>query len=503
MARNTLFLYFRMLVLLLVGLFTARVVLQTLGDFDYGIYQTVAGVVTMFTVVSNAVAAAIGRFITSELGRGDTEKLGRVFATSVVIQLLFCGVLFILVETLGVWYLNGNLIKLGIPSARASAANWVLQCAMLQLMLTLLSVPFNATIMAHESMKAYAYISLLEAFLKLSVALLLFFSGFDKLKTYAALMVLVTLIVRFTYSAYCHRHYEESRSRLVFDRELTREMLGFAGWNSFSSGVFVFNTQGINQLTAFFFGARMNAPRGVAAQVENIVKQFVFNVVNAINPQITKSYVSGNRDYSYTLMGKASKYASLIVLFFLVPVLYEADTFLEIWLKDVPDFAAMFTRLSMFCVLLDVMMSPCSTLVLADGRIKWFYIITSSISVLMFPAVWIAFRAGAGAQASYWVFIAVYLMLDVVKLVLLHRVTGYGYRMFFSDVLFRILPPAAVTLLVTASVPLLIPEAVWWRAFVTFGVSTLTLAASTFLFSLTAGEKNYILSKLSRSGRYA
>lgn len=492
-ARNTVLLYFRMLLLLFVGLFTSRIVLQALGKPDYGTYNVVAGLVTMFTVFTNSVTTAISRFITRELGRGDTERLKRVFSTSVIIQTGLCLLIFILVETAGVWFLNA---KMNIPSDRMTAANWVLQCAMIQLMAVLVSAPYNAVIMAHEQMKTYAGISILEALLKLSVALLLLVSGFDKLITYAVLMVAVSIIIRFTYGASCRRRYEETRGKLVFDSALVREMTGFAGWNALASAVYMFNTQGMNILTNSFFGVLLNAARGVAFQVEAIVKQFVFNVINALNPQITKSFVCGSREYSWALVSKGAKYACLIVLFFLIPSIFEVDTILHLWLTDVPEYASLFTVLGLTGLLLDVIMSTGSTIVLADGRIRGFYLAISAVTVFAFPAVWILFRMGAPAYSAYLVFIAIYIVNDVVKLVMIHRITDYPYEEFFKEVVFRVLGPAAICVLFCWLVTIIIPNPVWWRALVTVAVSSIALLVSCWFLAFTPGERSVLLSRL-------
>lgn len=491
-ANNTLFLYFRMLLLLFIGLFTSRVILKTLGVEDYGTYNAVAGVVTMFTIITNAIGTAISRFITCELGKGDKAKLKEVFATSLTVQIFFCLLVLILVETLGVWFLNA---RMDIPDGRLGAANVVLQCSAGILMLNLLSVPFNAEILAHEHMKAFAFISIVEAVLKLAVALALSLSGFDKLKTYAVLMLAVAFIVRLCYSIYCEKNFEETRTKPAYRPALMKEMAGFAGWNALSSGVFVLNTQGLNVLTNLFFGVTANAARGVAAQVENIVKQFVNNVVIAINPQITKSYVAGNRERSWTLVSKASKYSVLIMLFFIVPTLAEADTILRLWLGNVPPQAALFTKLTLICAALDLLMTTCSTIVLADGRIGKFYAVVSAVSILVFPLVWVAFRAGAPASAAYTIFIAVYIVLDAVKLVLVHKTTGYPYQEFLTSVVTRVVLPAMLAFFAARIVVLSMPEPTVGRLFLTTAASTAALALGTYFSALTPGEKEFVKSK--------
>lgn len=493
-AKNTLFLYFRMFLMMVIGLFTSRVVLKALGVDDVGVYNAVGGAVSLFAVVSNSVAAAVTRFITCELGRKDFTRLRRVFSTSVVVMLIFCGVLLVFVETFGLWYLN---CRMNIPEGRLGAANWVLQCSMLTLMASLLSVPYNATIMAHERMKIYAYISILEAVLKLSVALLLALSVFDKLITYAVLMVVVFVVIRFVYGLYCHKNFEETRSGFVFDRGLIREMLGFAGWNSLASGTYVVNTQGVNLLVNHFFGVALNAARHYTTQVDGIVKQFVTNVVVSINPQITKSYVTGNKDYSFELVRKACKYTYLIILVFAVPVFFEAESLLRLWLGTVPEWTALFTKLTLVCLVLDVICTPFSTLILADGKIRDFYLWSSCVTILMFPVTWVVYHLGAPAYASYLVFVGVYLVADAVKLVVLNRKTCFPIGAFVREVLLRVLPPTVFSAAAAWAAFALIPEGLARLAAVLVA-STIAMAAAVFVFSLTPGERSFVISKLRR-----
>jgi len=492
-ARNTMFMYLRMFVLLLIGLFTSRVVLKSLGVVDYGTYQAVAGFVMMFNLLTNSVATAISRFITCELEKGNKDKLRDVFATSLTIQVILSIVVIILAETIGLWFFNNRMI---IPPDRLGAAAWAFHCSLGILVINLLSVPFNAEIVAHEKMSAYARISILEGFLKLLVAVLLFVASSDKLKVYSLLMLLSALLVRFTYSAYCRKHFEETRTSLKYCPSILKEMTGFAGWNMLSSGVFLINTQGLNILTNLFFGVVANASRGVAAQVEGMVKQFVTNVIVPMNPQITKLYVSGNKPWAFSLVSKGSKYTALIMLFFIIPTSSEADTILHLWLGTVPPEAALFTKLTLVCTALDLLMLTTSTIILADGRIKRFYVTISMVTALIAPVVWLSFRLGAPAYVAYIVFIAVYVVLDGVKLVLLHRTTDYPYISFFKDVILRVLPPAILAILTSILVTVIYPEPDLARMFISLFADSAVLLSSAYFFSLTDGEKQFIKSKL-------
>jgi len=487
-ARNTVLLYFRMLLLMLIGLFTSRVVLKTLGVDDYGTYNVVGGLVTMFTIVTTSISQAISRYITVELGKGNKETLSKVFSTSVLIQIALCIVVVLLVETVGLWFLNG---RMNIPDGRLGAAHWVLQCSAGILMASLMSVPFNATIIAHEKMDAFAFISILEAVLKLSVALALFFSPVDKLKLYAVLMLVVSIIVRGTYASYCHRHFEETRTKLSFDKSLVKEMSKFAGWNFFGSSAFLLNTQGMNILNNLFFGVGVNAARGVATQVENIVKQFASNFMTAVNPQITKSYATGNTSYTFELVCKASKFTFIILLLFAVPFTFEAEKILSIWLVNVPDYSADFVRLTIFGVMADMTGNSLLTMTLATGNIKRYYILTSIIAFLGLPLAWLMLHLGYSPISSYVVFIVIYLCVLCVKLYVASTRIDFPVGMFLKDVLVKI---AIVTVpaFILAWIPYHFMAQTFLRLCVVTAVSTATIGAMSYLFALTEGEKEFV-----------
>ncbi len=492
-ARNTLALYFRMFLLMAIGLFTARIVLNSLGVEDKGVYETVGSFVSMMAIVTSSLSTAISRFLTVEIGRADSDSLKRVFATAVTIMLLVSAAVLLIAEPVGLWYMD-NVMKL--PEGRLSAARWVFQFSLLTFVVNLLSVPYNATIIAYEKMSAFAVIGVAEGLFKLAVALVLMVSKSDRLVTYAVLMCAVAVLVRFMYAAYCRRFFEESRVRAGFDREYFRRMFGFAGWNGLAYGVYLVNTQGVTLLVNYFFGVVFNTMRGIAFNVESMVKQFVSNVLTAMNPQITKSYVSDNREYSFTLACKGSKYAFLIVFTLAVPFLFEAEALLGLWLgKLVPDGTALFTRLTLAGLCLDLLMTPFSTLVQASGNIRRFYIVTSAVTLLIFPITWIAYRSGVPAYSCYLVFIGVYVLNDIVKLGLLRRETGFPPMMFVREVLWKVIPTAAVTLTVTCLVWRVFDPGLW-RLLVSLAAGFLSTCLTVYFFSLSEGERSFVRSKL-------
>ena len=416
-AKNTLLLYFRQLLLMFIGLFTSRVVLNSLGVENYGVYNVVGGIVAMFTLLTGSLSAAISRFINVGLGKGDIGRLNVIFSTAVNVQIGMAILVGLLCEIGGVWFLNTHL---NIPIARMEAANWVLQLSIITFCINLISVPYNAAIIAHEKMNVFAYISILEGVFKLIVAYTLYVSPYDKLKTYAVLLTVIAIILRFIYGFYCGKTFKECHYHYVFDKQILKDISGFAGWNFFGSGAYLFNTQGVNIVTNLFFGVAANAARGVATQAEGIVKTFVTNFTTAINPQIMKSYAEGNLHYTFSLVCRGAKFSYCLMLIFAVPFMFETETIMTLWLKTYPPEAPLFLRLSMIGTMFDLLGNSTANAAWATGKIKRYYLYVATIGCLVFPISWICFEIGCPAYTSYIVFAVIYLLLVFVKLWILN-----------------------------------------------------------------------------------
>lgn len=417
-----------MFVLMVIGLFTSRLVLRALGVDDYGVYNAVGDVVIGFTFLTAALSAAIVRYMAAGLGESDPERQKKIFSASILIQLAFSVLLIILVLTIGMWFLHN---RMQIPDGRMHAAELVLVWSLGVLVLNLMSVPYNATILAHERMGVFAVISLVEGVLKLSVALLLFFCFTEKLEAYAAMMCLTAVIVRLSYSCYCRHSFEEARGLVSFDRSLVKEMAGFAGWSFFGSSANIINTRVVNLVVNVFFGVAVNAARGVASQVEGIFKNFVSNFLTALNPQITKSWTSGDREYCFELVRKGAKYTFWILLLMFIPVAIWTEPLLKLWLGTVPERAPLFTRLVLLCLMVDMVSNTLVTLVQATGQVKGYYLLTGLTSYLCLPLVWVAFKLGAGPAWAYLCFICVYLVVYALKLAVVHKQTGFPVGRYF------------------------------------------------------------------------
>lgn len=435
-AKNTLLLYFRMLFMMAVSLYTSRVVLQTLGVEDFGIYNVVGGVVAMFSVISGSLSAAISRFITYELGTGDKEKLIKIFSSSVTIQLGLGLIILILAEAVGVWFLNA---KMTIPVNRLYAANWVFQLSIFTFIINLISVPYNAAIIAHEKMSAFAYISILEVVSKLLIVYMLLWAPFDKLIFYAVLMTSVALLIRLVYGYYCKRHFEECTYHFIFDKELLKNMFGFAGWNFIGATSAVLRDQGGNIVINLFCGPTVNAARGIAYQVNNAIHGFVGNFMMALNPQITKSYAAGDKKYMMILIHQGARLSFYILLILSLPVIINANYILTLWLKTVPEHTTLFVQLVLIFAMSESISNPLITAMLATGNIRNYQIIVGGLQMMNLPISYVLLRYGCIPETVLIVAICISQCCLAARLYMLRGMIGISIREYISKVYVNVL----------------------------------------------------------------
>lgn len=435
-AKNTLLLYFRMLFLMAVSLYTSRVVLNALGVEDFGIYNVVGGVVAMFSVLSGSLSAAISRFITYELGKGNQENLNKIFSSAVTIQLGLAGIIILLAETIGIWFLN---VKMNIPEVRMEAANWVFQFSILTFAINLIIVPYNASIIAHEKMSAFAYISILEAVGKLFIAYLITIAPMDKLIFYAILMCVVALIVRFTYGNYCKRHFCECTYHFIWDKQLLKSMFSFAGWNFIGASSAVLRDQGGNVVINLFCGPAVNAARGIAFQVNNAVNQFVVNFMTALNPQITKSYAAGDRGYMMTLIFQGARLSFYMLLLLSLPILVNTHYILALWLKIVPEHAVLFVQLILIFALSESISQPLITAMLATGKIRNYQIIVGGLQMMNLPLSYILLRLGYFPEVVIVIAICISQCCLAARLILLRGMIGLSITKYLKNVYLNII----------------------------------------------------------------
>lgn len=433
--KNTILLYGRMLLMMVISLYTSRVILNALGVEDYGIYNVVGGVVTMFTMLSGSLSAAISRFITFELGKGDPEKLRRVFATSVIVQLFLIVIITVLLETIGLWFLNNKLV---IPEDRLVAANWVFQFSVITFAINLWSVPYNATIIAHEHMNAFAYISIFDAVAKLLVAFTILKNPFDRLVYYSALVLVVGIIQRYLYTLYCKKHFDECEFHFLYDKKITKEIFGFAGWNFIGASSDILRDQGGNILINLFFGPTINAARGIAVQVNSAVYGFVQNFMTAIKPQITKNYASGNWDYMMELIFMGCRYGYYILLILSLPVIVNTEYILKLWLGQVPEHTVNFVQLVLLFSLSESLSSTLITAQLATGRIKQYQLIVGTLALLNLPLSYLCLKMGAPAECIYIVAIFVSVVCEAARVIMLRKMINLSVKAFLNKVYFNV-----------------------------------------------------------------
>ncbi|NJN24865.1 MAG: oligosaccharide flippase family protein [Cyclobacteriaceae bacterium] len=403
-AKNTLMLYLRMFLTMAVSLFTVRIVLKTLGAVDYGLYNVVGGVVAMLTILSSSMAPASQRFFSFELGKENNIQLKRTFSLTLSIYFIFGVILLILAETVGLWFLK---TKMEIPADREFASFWVYQFSIASFLVTIIAIPYNAAIIAHENLKVFAYISILEVILKLAVVYLLLVFNYDKLIVYSILLFFTTLIINSIYRIYCVRKYSECKYEFYWDKDLFKSLLGFSGWTLFGVFARMLNNQGINILLNIFFGPVVNATRAIASRVSSVVNQFVTNFLKAVQPQITKNYAGGEKVKMMKLVFQSTRFSFYMLLLVTIPILFEANFILTIWLDDLPDYVVIFTRLIILTSFIDLLTYPLNDVSAATGNIKIYQTVAGSIMILNLPISYLVLNMGYPPQSTMYVLIII------------------------------------------------------------------------------------------------
>lgn len=449
-AKNTLFLYARMLFLLLVGLYTSRVVLNALGESDFGIYNVVGGFVALFSIISGTISSAISRFLTFELGRvgkpagtvhDGTDRLSRIFSSALIVQCLFSIVVIIVAEPAGLWFIQH---KMTIAADRIVSAQWVLHLSLLAFIVNMISVPYNAAIIAHEKMGCFAAVGIFDGIARLIVAVAVAHSSCDRLVLYAVLLCIVAVLVRVFYGFYCKRSFAECRAKLSFDKRITAEMFSFAGWNFIGVTASVLRDHGGNLLINLYSGPAVNAARAVALQMNNAVQSFVTNFMTALNPGITKSYASGDLSYMHRLMKSGARFSFLLLLVLALPLMSGTEWLLGIWLKEVPDHTASFARLFLLLALSESLSNPLITAQLATGKIRDYQLIVGGIMLLNLPFSWLCLHFGMPPESVVVVAIVLSQCCFFARLLLLRGMIGLDMAEYLRDVYLRSLLTALV-----------------------------------------------------------
>lgn len=486
-AKNTIVLYIRTIVILIVSLFTSRVVLNTLGVEDFGIYNVVGGVVTMFSLLTSSLNTTISRFITTELGKGNMERLKNIFSTSVNVQILIAIAIGLILELVGIWFLNN---KMQIPADRMFAANIVMHCSIATFIINLISIPYNSCIIAHERMTAFAYISILETVLKLCSVLLLYIQFFDNLIVYAILLMLTSIIIRIVNGVYCSRNFEECKYKVNLEKPLLKEMTSMASWNLVSSSATVINNQGINVIINLFFGVAVNAARGIAVQVEGAILQFANNFTTALNPQITKSYAAGDYKRMRNLVFKGSRFSFYLLFILSLPVMIEAPTILKLWLNIVPEHTVVFVRFALIISLITIITRSLYVVSMATGNIKRYQTVVGCLSLSTFVLTYICYKLGANVEATYIIAVIIEISIMIARVIIVNKLVYLGVMSFFKSVVLRIILVVAVSIITPLLVKEIMPASTI-RLILEIAICLSSAALSILYIGMSKSERNY------------
>ena len=493
-AKNTMLLYVRMLFVMAISLYTSRMVLDALGASDFGIYNVTGGLVTMFAFIGGTLATATQRFLSFEIGKGEKGNVENIFSTAVIIHTVLAAVILILGETIGVWFLNTYM---NFPSDRIVAANWVFQLSLATFVIDVASVPYNAAIIAYERMKAFAYVGIIDVLARLGVVFAIIYTKHDRLILYAALLAAIAVMLRIIYGIYCGRNFRECRCNWRLDRSTARSMSAFVSWNLIGAVAGVGKEQGINVLLNIFFGATVNAARGVAYQVMNSISGFVSNFQMAMNPQIIKSYAANDRNDMYKLVFRGSKYSFLLLLFLSLPVILEAPFILGVWLKKVPDFTVIFLRIVLLTTLVDSLSNTMITVMHASGKVRDYQIIVGGISLLTLPVAYVLFKQGYPPQSAMCVSLLLAVACHFARLLLLRHTIHFPVLPYIRKVTIRCF--------LTAAAATILPYLTFgfadggWKQFILVGfASVLSVTACGYIMMLDNEEKAFVVDKLKK-----
>lgn len=492
-AKNTLMLYLRMFVSLAISLYTSRVVLQTLGVDDYGVYNVVGGIIVMLGAFTDSLAGTSSRFITYELGAGDKVHMGKVFGNVVSLHLISAVAVLALAETVGLWFLN---TQLQIPAGREDAAFWVYQLSVFAAIVSIVSVPYHAAVIAHERMGAFAYLTILDEVLKLCIVYLIVTLPFDHLIVYASLIFLVQVLDCVIVCAYSTRNFEESRMRCSYDKGIFSSIFKFSLWTTNGSLAVFGYTQGLNILLNMFFGPAVNAARGIAVQVQGVCMQFCNNFQMALNPQLTKSYAQGCLDDMHSLIVRSSKFSYFILLFLVLPLMYESPFVLRLWLGAVPDHTVNFLRLILVSGLLYTLSNPIITSVHATGNVKRFQMVEATMLLCIVPVSWFLLKCcGVPPEAVFLVHVVVEMMTQIVRLYIVCPMIKLSKSVYVAHV---VRPVALVTVL-SPVFPCLVcslrlPEPLSF--FAVCVACVLSCATTAYLVGCTSGEREFLKLKV-------
>lgn len=488
---NTAFLYVRMLVVMGVTIFSSRIILQGLGASDYGIYNVIGGVVSMMVFLNSALNASTSRFLTYELGLGNVEQLKKTFSAALNLHISVALIVLVICETAGVWFLYN---KMEIPDNRLTAAFWILQFSVVSMAINYTQVPYNAALISHENMSVYAYVGLYEAVSKLLIAYLIKVSPIDRLVFYGLLLMLNTMAIQFFYRFYTKKKYEECRFRLIKDKPLYKKLLSYSVWDLFGGMAGVSQNQGVNVLLNVFFGPTVNAARAISFQIQSAVKMFINNFLTAVRPQVVKSFAENNYDRMYGLTFKAIKFSLLIMMALVIPIIFEIDYILDIWLGDTyPPETSLFAKIILISALFDVIEVGQNMAFHAIGRIKTGNVVCGTIMILSLPISYVFLKLGFPSYVPFIVVIITNVINEVLTLLIMKSYIDFSIK----ELLLKTYMPVISVFTITVVIPFTICKSFdsnTLRFFTNLLLIEITLALTSWLIVATKDEKNLIRS---------
>lgn len=459
-AKNTLMLYFRQILTMLVSLYTVRVVLDVLGVEDYGIYSVVGGIVSFFSFLSGTMASATQRFFSFALGQDDKERLKRTFSVNIIVYIGIAVLAMLLLETLGLWFVNDAL---QVPAARFEAAKWVFHFSVLTFFVTILRTPFMAIIIAHEDMHLYAYISIIEVTLKLLVVYLLVYWPGDKLEVYGALLVVVSVITSLVYILLCFKKYKECQlSTFYWDKVLFKEIIGFTGWTLFGQMTTVARNQAVVILLNQMFNPVVVAAKAISTNITSQINVFSNNFNVGLYPPIIKAYAAENKRGMFALIFNGSKITFFLMWVFALPMFLEMETILHIWLKNPPPESVLFTRLALVEVLINSISLPLATAARAPGRMKVYELTLGVIQLLIFVVAWIVLKIGAPAYSVFVVAIVANLIMFIVRLVIVRGLIELPVGQYSRQVVLPVMGVVLLSAIPSLFVHFYLPKGLWY-----------------------------------------
>lgn len=472
-----------------ISFFTTRLTLHALGVTDYGVNNVVGGLVSMFSLLSNSLSSATGRFLTFGLGEGDMNKLKKTFSMSINIHIVLALIVVIAIETIGVWFLDH---KMTIPADRLTAANWVLQCSVIAFVVGLFSVPYNAAIIAHEKMSAFAYMTIFDAISRLLIVFGIYYYSGDRLILFAILTLAQSVIRQLIYQIYCRRKFEECSYRWGWDRQLGKNMFSFAGWNFIGCTAGLMKDQGVNIVINLFAGPTVNAARGIAMQVNGIVSQFIGNFTMALNPQIIKDYAANELDQMHKLIFWGTRLSYYLFMFLSIPIFFEIEKILQIWLGQVPEHTVLFARLVLVLSLSEITSNTLITAQIATGNIRNYQIVVGGILLLNLPVSYLLLRIGLLPEITVAVAIIISQIALIARLWFLRSMINLSARQFLQHVYINVLGVTAIaTLAPLICYCTMSPDYI--RLFVLSTVSSISSGLAIYYVGCNKEERKLIL----------